>query len=265
MNDPIANSNHTSLVLQVEGLNVYYGAFHAVRGVSFNVRPGEIFGLLGPNGAGKTSTLSAVEGLLKPQSGTIRVAGYSTSEQPLYARASMGVQLQATSFQPELTISEIIKLYGGIYGVPLSKEKIDAILSNIKLQDAANKRYGQLSGGQQQRVSLLIATIHEPKLLLMDEPTTGLDPQSRRQLWERIEAMREKGHGILLTTHSMEEAESVCDRIAIIDHGTIIAIDTPQALIDTNRGNPEVIRASRKGKITLEDVFIGLTGTEIRS
>jgi ABC-2 type transport system ATP-binding protein len=265
MNDPITNSNHTSLVLQVEGLNVYYGAFQAVRSVSFNVRPGEIFGLLGPNGAGKTSTLSAVEGLLKPQSGTIRVAGYSTREQPLYARASMGVQLQATSFQPELTVAEIIKLYAGIYGVPLSKERIDAILSHIKLQDAANKRYGQLSGGQQQRVSLLIATIHEPKLLLMDEPTTGLDPQSRRQLWERIEAMREKGHGILLTTHSMEEAESVCDRIAIIDHGTIIAIDTPQALIDTNRGNPEVIRASRKGKITLEDVFIGLTGTEIRS
>ncbi|MDO6434951.1 ABC transporter ATP-binding protein [Flavitalea sp. BT771] len=265
MNDPITNTNHTSLVLEVEGLNVYYGAFQAVRNVSFNVRPGEIFGLLGPNGAGKTSTLSAVEGLLKPHSGTIRVAGYSTREQPLYARASMGVQLQATSFQPELTVSEIIRLYAGIYGVSLSKERIDGILSNIKLLDAANKRYGQLSGGQQQRVSLLIATIHEPRLLLMDEPTTGLDPQSRRQLWERIEAMREKGHGILLTTHSMEEAESVCDRIAIIDHGTIIAIDTPQALIDTNRGNPEVIRASRKGKITLEDVFIGLTGTEIRS
>jgi ABC-2 type transport system ATP-binding protein len=259
------NSNHTSLVLQVEGLNVYYGSSHAVRNVSFDVRPGEIFGLLGPNGAGKTSTLSAVEGLLKPQSGTIRVAGYSTREQPLYARASMGVQLQATSFQPELTVSEIIKLYAGIYGVPLSKEKIDTILSNIRLQDAAGKRYGQLSGGQQQRVSLLIATIHEPQLLLMDEPTTGLDPQSRRQLWERIEAMREKGHGILLTTHSMEEAESVCDRIAIIDHGKIIAIDTPQALIDTHRDRPEVISASRKGKVTLEDVFIGLTGTEIRS
>jgi len=193
------------------------------------------------------------------------VAGYSTREQPLYARANMGVQLQATSFQPELTISEIIKLYAGIYGVDLSKEKIDTILANIKLQDAAEKRYGQLSGGQQQRVSLVIATIHEPKLLLMDEPTTGLDPQSRRQLWERIEAMREKGHGILLTTHSMEEAEAVCDRIAIIDHGKIIAIDTPQALIDSNREKPEVIRASRKGKITLEDVFIGLTGTEIRS
>ena len=259
------NTNHTSSVLQVEGLNIYYGSFHAVRNVSFDVRPGEIFGLLGPNGAGKTSTLSAVECLLKPHSGTIHVAGYSTREQPLYARASMGVQLQATSFQPELTISEIIKLYAGIYGVDLSKEKIDTILAAIKLQDAAGKRYGQLSGGQQQRVSLVIATIHEPKLLLMDEPTTGLDPQSRRQLWERIEAMRENGHGILLTTHSMEEAEAVCDRIAIIDHGKIIAIDTPQALIDSNREKPEVIRASRKGKITLEDVFIGLTGTEIRS
>lgn len=258
------NSNHTSSILQVEGLNVYYGSQHAVRNVSFDVRSGEIFGLLGPNGAGKTSTLSAVEGLIKPNAGSIHVAGFSVREQPLHARANMGVQLQATSFQSELTISEIIKLYAGIYGVALTKEKIDMILAGIKLQDAAGKRYGQLSGGQQQRVSLVIATIHEPQLLLMDEPTTGLDPQSRRQLWERIEAMREKGHGILLTTHSMEEAEAVCDRIAIIDHGKIIAIDTPQALIDGNRTNPEVIRASRKGKITLEDVFIGLTGTEIR-
>lgn len=259
------NANHTSPILQVEGLNIYYGSQHAVRDVSFDVRPGEIFGLLGPNGAGKTSTLSAVEGLLKPNSGNIHVAGFSVREQPLHARANMGVQLQATSFQAELTIAEIIKLYAGIYGVSLTKEKLDSILANIKLQDAAGKRYGQLSGGQQQRVSLVIATIHEPHLLLMDEPTTGLDPQSRRQLWERIEAMREKGHGILLTTHSMEEAEAVCDRIAIIDHGRIIAIDTPEALIDSNRTNPEVVRASRKGKITLEDVFIGLTGTEIRS
>jgi ABC-2 type transport system ATP-binding protein len=259
------NDNHTTPVLQVDSLNVYYGSFHAVSNVSFEVRPGEIFGLLGPNGAGKTSTLSAVEGLLKPQSGNIHVAGYSTREQPLYARANMGVQLQATSFQPELTITEIIQLYAGIYGVDLSKDQVASILVNIKLQDAANKKYGQLSGGQQQRISLVIATIHEPQLVLLDEPTTGLDPQSRRQLWVRIEAMREKGHGILLTTHSMEEAEAVCDRIAIIDHGRIIATDTPQALIDSNRERPEVIQASRKGKITLEDVFIGLTGTEVRS
>lgn len=251
--------------LRVSGLNVNYGSFQAVRQVSFEVQPGEIFGLLGPNGAGKTSTLSAVEGLIKPGSGTIQVAGYDSNQYPLHARACMGVQLQATSFQPELTITEIIRLFAGIYGVALPNHRILALLEDINLQDAASKRYGQLSGGQQQRVSLVIATIHQPQLVLLDEPTTGLDPQSRRQLWERIEAMRNRGHGILLTTHSMEEAESVCDRIAIIDHGQIITTDTPQAIIDDNRERPEVIRASRKGKITLEDVFIGLTGAAVRN
>jgi len=252
-------------VLQVDRLDVRYGNFQAVKQVSFQVKPGEIFGLLGPNGAGKTSTLSAVEGLLTPTAGAITVAGYDSQREALYARASMGVQLQSTSFQPELTITEIIRLYAAIHGVTLSKDRINSILDDIKLQDAGAKRFGQLSGGQQQRVSLVIATIHNPPLLLMDEPTTGLDPQSRRKLWERIEAMRAKGHAILITTHSMEEAESICDRIAIIDHGQIITTDTPQAIIDDNRDNPEVIRASRKGRITLEDVFIGLTGDAIRS
>jgi ABC-2 type transport system ATP-binding protein len=177
----------------------------------------------------------------------------------------IGVQLQATSFQPELTVTEILQLYAGVYGVAMSKEELMRVLQNIKLEEAAGKKFGQLSGGQQQRVSLAIATLHEPRLVLLDEPTTGLDPQSRRQLWERMEAMREKGHAILLTTHSMEEAEAVCDRIAIIDHGRLIAIDTPQSLIDSNRANPDVISASRRGKITLEDVFIGLTGKTIRS
>ncbi len=259
------NNQLKESVLQVEGLNIYYGSFQAVRNVSLEVKAGEIFGLLGPNGAGKTSTLSAIEGLLKPQSGNISIAGYNIKEKPLYARANIGVQLQSTSFQPELTVSEIIRLYGGIYGVEMTIEKLEKMLTNIKLEDAASKRFGQLSGGQQQRVSLVIAMIHEPRLVLLDEPTTGLDPQSRRQLWERMEALRENNHGILLTTHSMEEAEAVCDRIAIIDHGQVITIDTPQALIESNRNKPEVISASRKGKITLEDVFIGLTGRAIRS
>lgn len=254
-----------SLILQVEGLNVHYGSFHAVRDVSFDVRPGEIFGLLGPNGAGKTSTLSAVEGLLKPRSGSIWVDGYLLNEQPLRAKAAMGVQLQATSFQPELTVGEIIRLYAGIYGVALTRDRLLSILEDIKLADAVSKRFGQLSGGQQQRVSLVIATIHSPRLLLLDEPTTGLDPQSRRQLWERMEAIREKGHGVLLTTHSMEEAEAVCDRIGIIDHGKVIVVDTPQSLIDRYRNDPEVVAVSRRGKITLEDVFIGLTGKAIRA
>lgn len=252
-------------ILKVEGLSVSYGAFNAVKDVSFDVRKGEIFGLLGPNGAGKTSTLSAIEGLVKFQAGTITVDGYDAKEKPLYARAAMGVQLQSTSFQPELNVPEILQLYAGIYGVPLTGNRLNEILKEIKLEDAANKKFGQLSGGQQQRVSLFISTIHNPRLVLLDEPTTGLDPQSRRQLWERIEAVREKGHGIVLTTHSMEEAESVCDRIGIIDHGRMITVDTPQALIDKHKNDPEVIAVSRRGRVTLEDVFIALTGRAVRA
>ncbi|NLR77292.1 ABC transporter ATP-binding protein [Chitinophaga eiseniae] len=254
-----------SPILDVQHLNVSYGAFQAVREVSFSVYGGEIFGLLGPNGAGKTSTLSAVEGLLKPDTGTITVAGYDTRQKPLHARANMGVQLQATSFQPELTIAEIIRLFASIYGVNLDDAAVKEKLAAIDLEAAAGKKIAELSGGQQQRVSLIISTIHNPQLVLLDEPTTGLDPQSRRQLWERMEHFRNNGHAVLLTTHSMEEAEAVCDRIAIIDHGRIIAIDTPEALIDKHRHDPEVLKAVRKGKVTLEDVFIGLTGTAVRS
>ncbi|MDQ6757232.1 MAG: ABC transporter ATP-binding protein, partial [Bacteroidota bacterium] len=151
------NSQHGSSILQVKDLSVSYGTFHAVKNISFDVKAGEIFGFLGPNGAGKTSTLSAVEGLLKPQSGTITVAGYNTREKPLYARANMGVQLQATSFQPELTLTEIIKLYSGIYCVDLTKEKLQNILQDIKLENSSTKKFKELSGGQQQRVSLVIA------------------------------------------------------------------------------------------------------------
>lgn len=259
------DTNITEPILKVTGLNVSYGAFRAVKDVGFEVRAGEIFGLLGPNGAGKTSSLSAVEGLLVPQSGTILVAGIDNKEKPLHARANMGVQLQSTSFQPELYVGEIIRLFAGIHAIEMGDDKLRGILSAINLGDTEKKKFGQLSGGQQQRVSLAIALLHDPQLVILDEPTTGLDPQSRRQLWERMEQLRTNGHAILLTTHSMEEAEAVCDRIAIIDHGRVITTDTPQALIDKHRNDPEVIAASRKGKITLEDVFIGLTGKTIRS
>jgi ABC-2 type transport system ATP-binding protein len=252
-------------ILNVEGLAVSYGDFMAVKNVSFNVLQGEIFGLLGPNGAGKTSTLSAIEGLLKFKTGTIIVDGHDVQQKPLHAKASMGVQLQSTSFQPELNVVQILQLFAGIYGVPMSKDKIKEILKEINLEDTAGKKFSKLSGGQQQRISLVISTIHNPKLVLLDEPTTGLDPQSRRQLWERIEAIRERGHAVLITTHSMEEAEAVCDRIAIVDHGQVIAIDTPQALIDKHKNDPEVIAVSRRGKVTLEDVFIALTGKAVRA
>lgn len=252
-------------ILKVEGLAVNYGNFEAVKDVGFNVLQGEIFGLLGPNGAGKTSTLSSIEGLVKFRSGKIILNGFDVQQQPLQAKASMGVQLQSTSFQAELNVNQILQLYTGIYGVPMDKDQIKATLREIGLDDAGKKKFSQLSGGQQQRLSLVIATIHNPKLVLLDEPTTGLDPQSRRQLWERIEAIKARGHAVLLTTHSMEEAEAVCDRIAIVDHGRVIAIDTPHALVDKHRDDPEVIAVSRRGKITLEDVFIGLTGKTVRA
>jgi len=251
-------------ILDVRDIDIWYGTQHAVDSVSFSIARGETFGLLGPNGAGKTSTLSAIEGLLQPQGGTVRIAGHDIHEDPAHAKANMGVQLQSTSFHSDLTVREIIALYAGLYGLPTPPGMVDGLLRDIQLEDARKKRFGQLSGGQQQRVSLVIATIHNPELVLLDEPTTGLDPQSRRQLWDRIERIKESGRAILLTTHSMEEAEAVCDRIAIIDHGKIIATDTPQGLIDAHASDPRVQKASRGSRITLEDVFIGLTGSELR-
>jgi ABC-2 type transport system ATP-binding protein len=259
LNSKIDNTS----ILSVHKLNVYYGKIHAVENLSLEVPEGIIFGLLGPNGAGKTTTLSAIEGLLKPQSGSILVAGIDIYEDPIKAKACLGVQLQTTSFQSELTIYEIIRLYSGLYGVTISKPEIVALLRSIELEKEASKHIKELSGGQQQRVSLLIATIHDPLLVLLDEPTSGLDPQSRRQLWERIEQIRNTGRSILLTTHSMEEAQAVCDFIAIVDHGKIITSGSPDNLIHQHMSNPDVMRVAR-GAITLEDVFIGLTGQKIR-
>jgi ABC-2 type transport system ATP-binding protein len=260
LNSKIQN---TSNLLTVNKLNVYYGKKHAVEDLTIEVQAGIIYGLLGPNGAGKTSTLSAIEGLLIPQSGSILVAGIDINKDPLKAKACLGVQLQTTSFQSELSIYEIIRLYAALYGVTISKPEIIALLRSIQLEEEASKRIKELSGGQQQRVSLLISTIHEPLLVLLDEPTSGLDPQSRRQLWDRIGQIRNAGRSILLTTHSMEEAQAICDFISIIDHGKIIASGSPDNLITEHKSNADVIRVAH-GAITLEDVFIGLTGKEIR-
>ena len=251
------------LALQVQELRVSYGPKLAVDGVSLEINRGEIFGLLGPNGAGKTSTLSAIEGLLRPQSGSIRIGDVDARANPTVAKARMGVQLQSTSFQSELTIREIVRLYAGLYGVALTRAGIDDLLTDVHLGEEASKRFGQLSGGQQKRLSLLIATIHSPPLVLLDEPTAGLDPQARRQLWDRIERLRDIGRSILLTTHSMEEAQAVCRRVAIIDRGKLLTVDTPAGLIEKHKDDPRVRRVAH-GQVTLEDVFIGLTGSEVR-
>ncbi len=250
-------------LLAVRELTVAYGPKVAVDRVSFEIRRSEIFGLLGPNGAGKTTTLSAIEGLRRPRSGSVLLNGVDIVRQPGLAKAQMGVQLQSTGFQSELTVRQVARLYAGLYGVALSDQDLDRALADIGLGHALDRTTKQISGGQQQRLSLFVAVIHQPTVLLLDEPTTGLDPQSRRHLWSRIERIRADGGSILLTTHSMEEAQAVCDRVAIIDQGRVLAIDTPRNLIDQHRDDPDV-RAAARGEITLEDVFIGLTGSAIR-
>ncbi|MDQ1561958.1 MAG: type transport system ATP-binding protein [Actinomycetota bacterium] len=250
-------------ILEIADLSVRYGTRTAVDKVSLQIRRGEIFGLLGPNGAGKTSTLSAIEGLVKPSGGTVLVDGIDIQRDPLAAKARLGVQLQSSSFQSELTIEQIVRLYSGLYGMSVTRQGIADRIRGIGLDAELGKRFKSLSGGQQQRLSLLIAVIHEPVLLLLDEPTSGLDPQSRRQLWDRIENLRTGGGSILLTTHSMEEAQAVCDRVAIIDRGKVLTVDSPSELVAKHRDDPRVVRVAR-GEVTLEDVFIGLTGSEIR-
>ena len=258
-----SDSPAVTSALRVSGLRVTYGSKVAVDGIDLEVREGEIYGLLGPNGAGKTSALSAIEGLLRPAAGNIAIGDVDARAHPLQAKAQLGVQLQATSFQSSLTLVEIMRLYAGLYGVTLSSAQIGELLREINLQGEASKRFRELSGGQQQRFSLLIATISDPELVLLDEPTAGLDPQARRQLWDRIERFRKEGRSILLTTHSMEEAQAVCDRVAIMDHGKILTVGTPAALIAGHRDDPEV-RKTAHGEVTLEDVFIALTGRELR-
>jgi len=249
--------------LEVRDLRVSYGPTRAVDGVSLEVRAGEIFGLLGPNGAGKTTTLSAIEGLLEPDSGSVTIDGIDRHANPRAAKARIGVQLQSTGFQSELSIAQIARLYAALYGVAVSRQGSREVLRSMGLEDEASKRFGQLSGGQQKRLSLVIATIHDPPLVLLDEPTAGLDPQARRQLWNRIEKMRESGRSVLLTTHSMEEAQAVCDRVAIIDHGKIVTVDTPAGLIEKHKDDPRVTSIAH-GQVTLDDVFIGLTGEDVR-
>jgi ABC-2 type transport system ATP-binding protein len=249
--------------LRVTGLRVIYGPVVAVEGIDLEVREGEIYGLLGPNGAGKTSALSAIEGLLRPTAGDIVIGDIDARAHQLQAKAQLGVQLQATSFHSNLRLVELVRLFAALYGVTLSPAQIRERLEEINLQDDASKRFRELSGGQQQRFSLLIATIHDPALVLLDEPTAGLDPQARRQLWDRIERFRKEGRSILLTTHSMEEAQAVCDRVAIMDHGKILTVGTPAGLIAAHRDDPKVRQAAH-GEVTLEDVFIALTGRELR-
>ncbi len=217
-------------VISVQDVFVAYGAVKAVDGVSFAIYEGECFGLLGPNGAGKTTLLSCVEGLKRPNSGTITVEGWDVQKEGAKVKRMLGVQLQNTTLFPDLTCIELVELYASFYNLFLNRREITGYLERFDLQEKATSQPNQLSGGQRQRLSLALALVHDPRIVVLDEPTTGLDPQARRNIWDNIRQMRSEGRTVILTTHYMEEAEVLCARVGIIDHGKILALDTPHAL-----------------------------------
>ena len=216
------------MVIEVENLVKSYGAIKAVDDISFNVEPGEVFGMLGPNGAGKTTTVEIIEGLRTADSGRVTVLGMDVAKVPTRIKQKIGAQLQAPSLMPSLTVYELLDTFAGFYKHSLP---IDDVVELLALTDSRKVLVKNLSGGQQQRLSVAIALINDPEIAFLDEPTTGLDPQARRGLWTVIEDMRNKSKTIFLTTHYMEEAERLCDQVAIMDHGKIIALDSPQELI----------------------------------
>jgi ABC-2 type transport system ATP-binding protein len=220
----------TAPPLLVRGLRKTFGDVVAVDGLDLEVRGGECFGLLGPNGAGKTSTIEICEGLSTPDAGDVIVLGRRWGEDDRGLRERLGISLQETQFSDKLTVAETLHLFRSFYRRGAAP---DAVIDMVQLQEKVGARVGKLSGGQKQRLALACALVGDPELLFLDEPTTGLDPQARRQLWELIERLRSEGRSILLTTHYMEEAERLCDRVAIVDHGRVISEGTPRELIDS--------------------------------
>ncbi|MBI2874856.1 MAG: ABC transporter ATP-binding protein [Firmicutes bacterium] len=213
----------------VDQLRKAYGPVTAVNGISFRVGRGEVFGLLGPNGAGKTTTLEIMEGLRRADSGRASVDGVDAATHSRQVRAMIGVQLQQAGFFEKLTVRETLHLFASFFRRALSP---DLLLKRFQLEDKAGARVETISGGQKQRLSLALALLNDPVVVFLDEPTTGLDPQARRDLWAAISGLRGEGKTVILTTHYMEEAEQLCDRVAIMDHGVILAMDTPRTLID---------------------------------
>lgn len=247
-------------IISVDNLVKNYGSFQAVKGISFDVKEGEIFGLLGPNGAGKSTTLEIIETLREKTSGKVLVNSFDLDKDPGEIKKIIGVQLQTSGFYPGLNLIELIELFGGLYN---KKPDAMALLKKVNLQDKAKNKTKQLSGGQKQRFSIATTLINQPKIVFLDEPTTGLDPQARRNLWELIKEIRNNGTTVIITTHYMDEAEQLCDRIAIMDEGRIIKLDSPDKMIDdllsTGFEKPKPVKAAN-----LEDVFIHLTGKEMR-
>jgi ABC-2 type transport system ATP-binding protein len=247
-------------IISVNDLTKKYDDFEAVKGISFEVKEGEIFGLLGPNGAGKSTTLEIIETLRQKTSGKVIVDNLDLDRDPSAIKKIIGVQLQTSGYYPNLNLTELIELFSGLYN---RDQDPSQLLDMVNLRDKAKAKFKELSGGQKQRFSIAITLINRPRIIFLDEPTTGLDPQARRNLWDLIRDIRDKGTTVIITTHYMDEAEILCDRVAIIDSGKIIAMDAPDRLIDKLvAGGFE--RPKEVKKANLEDVFIQMTGHALR-
>lgn len=247
-------------ILKVKNLTKKYGDKTVVKGISFEVKKGEIFGILGPNGAGKTTTLEMIETIREIDSGSASVDGIDVSKHPQKIKYIIGVQPQSPAFMDKVKLTEQLEQMASTYG---SRVNAKELLKEVDLEEKASSYVENLSGGQKQRFSIVASLVHKPKVFFMDEPTTGLDPQARRNLWELVQEVRNKGTTVILTTHYMEEAEMLCDRVAIMDDGNIVAIDTPKNLVKQllKKGFK---KAQHVEQANLEDVFIDLTGKELK-
>jgi ABC-2 type transport system ATP-binding protein len=238
-----------STALAVRSLRKSFGDVHAVADLDMSVATGECFGLLGPNGAGKTTTLEICEGLLEQDSGDVEILGMKWTGNKKTLRQRIGIALQETQLAEKLSVTETLQLFRSFY--PSGRE-VAHVISLVQLEEKATARVGTLSGGQKQRLALACALVGDPQLLFLDEPTTGLDPQSRRQLWDLIERFKDEGKTVVITTHYMDEAERLCDRVAIVDHGKVIAVDTPPALIASLGGDQVVTFTLEEPQVELE-------------
>ncbi|HEX9153262.1 MAG TPA: ABC transporter ATP-binding protein [Candidatus Saccharimonadales bacterium] len=247
-------------ILKVTDLQKTYNGHMVVKNVSFEVKEGEIFGILGPNGAGKTTTLEMIEALRPIDGGEVLLDGFNVQEDPQKVRHIIGIQLQSSNFYDKMKLTEQLKMFASFYEQPAHP---DEVLAEVELTDKANSYVENLSGGQKQRFSIAVALVNKPRVLFLDEPTTGLDPQARRHLWALIQQIKKKDITVILTTHYMDEAELLCDRVAVMDNAEIIALDTPSRLISNllKKGFKKDVKVQQAN---LEDVFIDLTGKDIR-
>ncbi len=247
-------------IIKVDKLTKCYDDRAVVDGITFDVKAGEIFGILGPNGAGKTTTLEMLEALRPIDGGHATLDGIDVAKEPQKIRSLIGVQPQTPSFEEKTKLTELIEFFASTYG-----EKVNAMkfLEDVQLSEKASSYVEQLSGGQRQRFSIAAALVHGPKVFFLDEPTTGLDPQARRNLWDLVREVRDRGVTVVITTHYMEEAELLCDRVAIMDSGKIIALDTPKQLVK-NLLKKGFTKKQHVEQANLEDVFIDMTGKDLR-